>query len=164
MIHSLYSEYLSITHNVFLFGVLVLTCFLSREQNSRYGVCYECILTAQTFAYLELQQKMHNEISFERLLYKHTESLLNLDITTFCFLPLKKKKLRHSNNRLILRKPQHRFYTPPRHITTTTKGFYFVFKGRNRTAPNVFMEKLVLICLHIAKIKYKIYPWDELHR
>lgn len=49
-----YPECLSVIQDVFLFGVLVLTCFLSREQNSRSGVCYECILTAQTFAYPEL--------------------------------------------------------------------------------------------------------------
>ena len=34
---------------------------------------------------------MHNEIPFERLLYKHTESLINLDITTFCVLFFGKK-------------------------------------------------------------------------
>ena len=144
MIHSLYSEYLSITHNVFLFGVLVLTCFLSREQNSRYGVCYECILTAQTFAYLELQQKMHNEISFERLLYKHTESLLNLDITTFCFLPFKKKKkLKHSNNRLILRKPQHRFYTPPSPHHYHHQRVLFHVQRQKQNSPKCFHGKAV---------------------
>lgn len=93
---------------------------------------------------------MHNKISFERLLYKHTESLLNLDITTFCFPPFKVggvgPTLRYSNNRLMHRKPPHRVFlhpSPPpaaQHITTSTKGFYFMFKGRNRTAPNVFIK------------------------
>lgn len=85
---------------------------------------------------------MHNKISFERLLYKHTKSLLNLDITTFCFPPFGRKKkttLRYSNNRLMYRKPPHRFPLP-QHITTSTKGFYFMFKGRSRTAPNVFIK------------------------
>lgn len=114
-------------------------------------------------------RKCITKFLFERLLYKHTESLLNLDITTFCYHRLlfggkKKKKLRCSNKRLIFRKTSTQILCPPHHITTTTKGFYFTFKGRNKTAPNVFMEKPFLICLHITKIKYKIYPWDELHR
>lgn len=146
--HSPYLEYWSIIQNVFLFGVLVLTCFLSREQNSRYGVCYECILTAKAFAYLELQQKMHNKIPFERLLYKHTESLLNLDITTFCppRLFFWKRKSGTFKQQVKTQKTSTQILSsipPSPHLTTTTKGFHFIFKGRNRTVPNVFIKKTV---------------------
>ena len=85
---------------------------------------------------------MHNEILFERLLYKHTESLLNLDIT-FCFLSFlgKKKKTKTIKQKINIQKTSTQIlFPPPQHITTTTKEFYFIFKGRNRTAPNVFME------------------------
>lgn len=101
---------------------------------------------------------MHNKISFERLLYKHTESLLNLDITTFCFPPFKKKNLRHSNNRLILRKPQDRFYPHPSPSPQAPNVFISCSKAEQEQPQTLSSKKLFLICLPIAKIKYKNLP------
>ena len=87
---------------------------------------------------------MHNEILFERLLYKHTESLLNLDIT-FCFLSFlgKKKKLRLSSKRLIFRKPQHRFYSPHPSTSLPPPKNFISYSKAEIEQPQMFSWKAV---------------------